>query len=259
MKGTPACTQSFVATRARERRNSSIFSGSGRGGECPHQWGPRLRQLRGHCERRRRRDRGETVSKTRPARTSPPGAQRTGSGRTSARPSTRRLSPKGTRSCSSARRYTVAAQLSGHAPEERTVAASAPAPLHQTGRWAPIGRKDRRAVGSACWERSRRVRRECRDARKGSCPPGSQRRACCGRRAAAVTVRTASAFTKRKRVCRGLKVRLMRVVLSAHPRVPAAEAVVAGMRSEVGQRLVAACERAAGSPLRSLFPGPGAA
>lgn len=32
-----------------------------------------------------------------------------------------------------------------------------------------------------------------------------------------------------------------------------------GMRGEVGQRLVAACERAAGSPLRPLFAGPGAA
>jgi hypothetical protein len=43
-------------------------------------------------------------------------------------------------------------------------------------------------------------------------------------------MRTASAFTNRKRARRGLKARLMRVVLSALVRMPAAEAVVAPRR-----------------------------
>ena len=63
---------------------------------------------------------------------------------------------------------------------------------------------------------------------------------------------------QRKRACRGRKARLMRVVLSAHPRGCRSQRQwLPGMRSEVGQRLVAASERAAGSPLRPLFPAPG--
>ena len=74
-----------------------------------------------------------------------------------------------------------------------------------------------------------------------------------------VGMRTASAFTRWKRVCRGLKPQPTRVVLSAQRvlRVTAGEAADAG-KCEVraASALVAACERAARGPLRRPFPAP---
>lgn len=95
---------------------------------------------------------------------------------------------------------------------------------------------------------------------KGSCPPGSHRGACCGRRAAAVTVRTASAFTKRKRVCRRPQGptdarRLERASSGCRPR----RLWLPGMRSEVGQRPGRVQRASCGEFPALAIPGPRAA
>lgn len=95
---------------------------------------------------------------------------------------------------------------------------------------------------------------------KGSCPQGSHGGACRGRRAAAVTVRTASAFTKRKRVCRRPQGptderRLERASSGCRPR----RLWLPGMRSEVGQRPGRGQRASCGESPALAIPGPRAA
>ena len=95
--------------------------------------------------------------------------------------------------------------------------------------------------------------------RKRASPSSGVRRSLGTRSERGVGMRTASAFTRWKRVCRGLKPQPTRVVLSAQRvlRVTAGEAADAG-KCEVraASALVAACERAARGPLRRPFPAP---